>query len=235
MIPSPTAQTSQPVTTPSRLTSDVYGRLAALGLVAITLTLVLVGALHLLPETSGISPVRRTISEYALSPLGWMFEVAVLLLAVGSVAILLSLIGRGLVAAKSTGAALIGIWAVSLVMLVIFTKHNWAVGPSVQGHIHRVFSLTAFISLPFGVLAIAGKWRRSATDRAAAWWATGLGWLSLIAFSPLALAVILAPVTGTPWYRAIPLGLVERGLAFSEVAAVIALGIWAASRKRAAS
>ncbi|RIJ67797.1 DUF998 domain-containing protein [Nakamurella silvestris] len=205
-------------------------RLATFGLTLVAVTLLAIGALHLLPQTSGISPVRRTISEYALSPLGWVFEVAVLLLAAGSAAILLALVRCGLVKPVSTGSALLALWSVSLVMLVIFTKHNWAVGPSTEGQVHRVFSLVAFLSLPIGVLSIARRRRDRAhpvADRVSAWWATGLGWLSLAWFSPLALAVLLAPITGTPWYRAIPLGLVERGLALTEVLAVACLGIWA--------
>jgi len=236
---SPPRPSTQPHRGPStRLTDLAAARLSAvIGLWFVAITLLAVGALHLLPQTSGISPVRRTISEYALSPLGWVFEGAVLFLAAGSAAILLALIRRGLVALRSGAAFFIALWAVSLVMLVIFTKHNWAVGPSTEGQVHRVFSLVAFLSLPVGVLSVARRWRgrgNTAGDRVGAWWATGLGWLSLVWFSPLALAVLLAPVTGVPWYRAIPLGLVERGLALTEVIAVIALGLWALRHRETA-
>ena len=44
---------------------------------------------------------------------------------------------------------------------------------------------------------------------------------------PLLLGFALRPLTGVPWWRFVPLGLFERGLA-AEVAVVIVLGLWAA-------
>jgi hypothetical protein len=51
--------------------------------------------------------------------------------------------------------------------------------------------------------------------------------LSLLLFSPIVAAVALQPVTGVPWWVAIPLGAVERLLALSEVTAVLWLAWWA--------
>ena len=84
---------------------------------------------------------------------------------------------------------------------------------------------------PIAVLLLTRRPRSSAgaqrqprpvPARVARW----LGVLSLAWFAPIFGALLLSPVTGTPWWRAIPLGLVERGLVISEVLAVIALGIW---------
>ena len=44
--------------------------LAAIGLAGTLVAAVVIGALHLLPQTAGISPVTRTISEYALTDVG---------------------------------------------------------------------------------------------------------------------------------------------------------------------
>ena len=43
---------------------------------------------------------------------------------------------------------------------------------------------------------------------------------------------LLSPVTRTPWWQAVPLGLVERGLVMCEVLAVIALGVWVLTATR---
>jgi hypothetical protein len=51
--------------------------------------------------------------------------------------------------------------------------------------------------------------------------------LSLVCFSPILIAVALEPVTGVRWWRAIPLGAVERLLASAEVATVLAMAWWA--------
>jgi hypothetical protein len=48
----------------------------------------LLGVLHVVEPSSRVSPVRRTISEYALLDNGWVFDVAVLMLAAGSLAVL---------------------------------------------------------------------------------------------------------------------------------------------------
>ena len=55
---------------------------AAAGLVGVALAVVFVGLLHVL-YAGDVDPVRRTISEYALLPGGWLFDVAVVGLALG--------------------------------------------------------------------------------------------------------------------------------------------------------
>jgi hypothetical protein len=49
-----------------------------------------------------------------------------------------------------------------------------------------------------------------------------------LCFSPIVIAILTEPWTGVRWWRAIPLGAVERALALAEVATVLALGWWAA-------
>jgi hypothetical protein len=103
---------------------------------------------------------------------------------------------------------------------VAFPKHNWAVGPSASGTVHRVATLLAFVALPVAVLLIARG--RDVWARLARWLAWGsVGWLSVL-FGAIAVGV----VSGQAWWRIIPLGLVERGIAGFEVAAVIALAVW---------
>ena len=63
--------------------------LAAFGLVGVGVAVVLVGLLHVV-SAGRVSPVRRTISEYALGDSDWMFDVGVLGLAGGSVLVLLA-------------------------------------------------------------------------------------------------------------------------------------------------
>ncbi len=205
--------------------------LAWLGIGGALTAVVLVGALHVLPETAGIDPVRRTISEYALSSVGWVFNVGVLALAAGSLAIAAGLVLAGLARAGSIGSALVVLWSAALLVIVAFPKHNWAVGPSTNGQIHRAASIVAFLALPIAVLLLTRRTRPSpgaarqpkpASARAAFW----LGVLSLAWFVPIFGALLLAPLTRTPWWQAIPLGLVERGLVVSEVLAVIAMGIF---------
>lgn len=211
--------------------------LAAAGIGGAVIAAVLVGALHLLPGTSDISPVSRTISEYALTDSSWAFNLGVVALALGSLAVFAALISAGHAVRWSLGSLLGMLWAAALVVIVLFPKHNWAVGPSTNGQIHRVASIVAFLCLPVAVMLLTR--RRARTDaaerqaqpaaaRSAFWFAV----LSLLWFSPLVGAMLLSPITQTPWWRAVPLGLVERGLVICEVLAVVALGIWAITSTR---
>jgi hypothetical protein len=198
---------------------------AGLGFAAIGLCAVLFLLLH--PLAVEVNPVRRTISEYALGEFGWMFDLGVIALAVGSLLVLFALVGAGLLGWYSSGAMALGLWSVTLLVVVAFEKTNWSVGPSVSGYIHRYASLAAFVALPVAALALARRWRR---DPQFGGWAAGvrvLGWVSLGWLSTIFLGVFLRPLTGVPWWQFVPLGLVERGLALTEVVAVIVMGGWA--------
>jgi hypothetical protein len=85
-----------------------------------------------------------------------------------------------------------------------------------------------------GAGLIAYGWRRSPWRRYAYGTLT-LSVLSLLCFSPIAVAFLQQPVTGIRWWRVLPLGTVERLLALCEVATVIALGWWAARARPAPS
>ncbi len=229
-----TARDTAPATTSARMLPAGSLRaaraLAIAGIAAVVGAVLLVGALHFAPQTATISPVRRTISEYALTDAGWAFNLGALALAVGSLAVVGALVVTRAAAGRSGGALLASLWAAALLVIVLFPKHNWAVGPSTGGSIHRVASVVAFLCLPLAVIlltrrAVPGPLDRPVAARAAFWLAV----ISLLWFAPIVGALLLSPVTGTPWWQAIPLGLVERGLVITEVLAVIALGVWALS------
>ncbi len=204
-------------------TRPAGGRLLGLAGVAATLAgAALVGWLHLLQPS--VSPVRRTISEYALGDHAWVFNMAVLLVVAGSIATSMALARVRLLRPASLASVALAVWCAGLAGVVVFPKHNWAVGPSMSGEVHRGLSLAAFVSLPVAAILVGWAGRRS-------WWGRSsvlLGVVSLLAFSPIPIAYLVEPYSGVRWWRAIPLGLVERGLALSEVVAVLGLALWAA-------
>ncbi|KDE98872.1 hypothetical protein Y900_007900 [Mycolicibacterium aromaticivorans JS19b1 = JCM 16368] len=168
-----------------------------------------------------------TISEYVYTSGGAAFVAAVLILAVASAALLHGLIRAGRVRLRSAGSVLMMLWVVGLLGVVAFPKHNWVTGPSASGTVHRLATLLAFVALPLAVLLIARG--RDVTVRAARWFtAVGIGWLAVL-FGAIAVGV----ATGRPWWKLIPLGVVERGIAGFEVAALIALGLWLVRGERA--
>ncbi|MFC5830425.1 DUF998 domain-containing protein [Nonomuraea insulae] len=173
--------------------------------------------------------LRRTISEHGMGPGGWIFGLGVALLAAGSVAIGVSLARKRHAGVFGT-VALMG-WSLGLFMTAWFEKHDWSVGPSVSGSIHRAGSLVAFLCLPLAAVVIARPWRHRERSRATLM-AFGFGICSVLWVLGIGTAALVGAGYGLPWYRVMPLGLVERGLAVTEVAALLALGVWAAAGKR---
>src|SRR5690349_19707025 len=64
---------------------DMPSRTALASVLTLVAGTVLMLALHVVPPTNEISPVWRTLSQYALTSNKWLFDVAVLLVALGSV------------------------------------------------------------------------------------------------------------------------------------------------------
>lgn len=194
-------------------------------LAALVAGVVLMLALHVLPPTNEINPVRRTISQYALGPSKWIFDVAVLLVAAGSALAFGELVRRRVVRPLSGPVVLGALWTLSLLVVVWFTKTDWTVGPSVGGVIHRYASVVGFVALPLAVLLVAHRvfaaapgWRRTAQ---------GFGLVSLAGLGVLLVGVLRMIAGGGPWWRFVPLGLVERTMAAAAVAAiaVVMLGL----------
>ncbi|MCP2271219.1 DUF998 domain-containing protein [Actinokineospora diospyrosa] len=200
-----------------------------LALVGLLGGVVLLLSLHLLPPTNQISPVRRTISEYALSTNKWLFDASILLIAAASAAGFFLLWRRR---AHLPTAVFGAIWTLSLLAVVVFTKNNWAIGPSTGGMVHRYASVAAFLSLPLAVMLAAG-WLFP-RQRAWRWAARGFGALSLLWFGTIVVGAVNMLAGGPPWWRFVPLGLVERAIAGFAVAGlvVVLLGLHRAGSRR---
>jgi uncharacterized protein DUF998 len=177
--------------------------------------------LQVLPPTDTISPIRRTISEYALGPSKWIFDVALALVALGSVAGFAALVRQQRLAAFSAASVFCALWTVSLLLIVAYPKNNWAIGPSMGGTIHRVASVVAFVCLPIAVLlATRTVFAHSPLRRRVS---VGLSIVSLLWFGVIIGAIVVASATDDRWWTLIPLGLVERLMALTGVLAIVSL------------
>lgn len=172
---------------------------------------------------------RRTISHHALGERWWLFALAVLLLAAGSLAVFHALHAGGLTRYRSAAGVALSLWSVGLLMVALFEKHDWSMGPSPSGYIHWAGSLLAFVSLPVGAMLMARPWLHDGRWRWTARLTFWSGCASLACFLPIVLAVSIHLVDGTPWWRVVPLGLVERLLAVAEVTVVLIMSWWALS------
>ncbi|HZN16953.1 MAG TPA: DUF998 domain-containing protein [Micromonosporaceae bacterium] len=108
------------------------------------------------PSRGRDQPILRTISEYALHEAAWLFNLGVLGLAAGSAAVL-ALTLTGLVRPASLSGIGLLLWVAGLLAVVCFPKHDWRIGPSATGDVHRLASLIAFVSLPAAAVAWAGS------------------------------------------------------------------------------
>lgn len=224
-------------------------------------------ALHVAPwvtgQSSAVSPIRLTISEYQLTPLRAVFDASVLLVAAGAALVFRAAVDAGVVGAGAVSVAAGGIGAVGagatgavggrgravrlltaalavlavlgLIGVVAFTKQDWSLPPGLTGSLHRAASLVAFTALPLAVLAGVFAVGPRPLRRGSA----GRGWVTaamvfavagLAHFTPILVAIAVHGMRGG-WWAAVPLGLVERGMAVCEVMAVACLGICALRRK----
>ncbi|TDV51983.1 DUF998 domain-containing protein [Actinophytocola oryzae] len=208
----------------------MHSRTALAGVVALVAGCVLMLVLHVIPPTNEISPLRRTLSQYALTSNKWLFDVAVLLVALGSVLVFVAVV-RAREVPLYSGAVLLGVlWVASLLAIVTFTKTNWTVGPSIGGIVHRYASAVGFVSLPLAVLLLAGK---ALPDRPL--WRTasrGFAVVSLAWFGVIVVGVVRMAAGYGPWWLFAPLGLVERAIALTAVAAITTLALGLAHKPR---
>jgi len=195
----------------------------AFGYLAVAGGLLLLGLLHPLAGDQ-VDPVRQTLSEYALGELGWMFDLAVGALSVGSALLLVALLTTRVLRWPSVGATGLLIWVVALPVLVAFEKADWSVGPSLSGYVHRYACLAAFVALPAASMAIGRRCRGGPASRRAAAWIRALAWASYGWLGLIVLGMVLYPLAGLTLWRYLPLGLLERGLGATEVAALLVLG-----------
>ncbi|MET8851486.1 DUF998 domain-containing protein [Amycolatopsis sp. NPDC004625] len=191
------------------------------GIAALVVGAGLVLLLQVIPPTDEISATRRTISEYGLSDHKWVFDLAVVLVALGSAAGLAVLHRQGRL---PPAAAILGtLWTVGLLVIVAFPKPDWATVSRADfgGTLHRIASVVAFVALPLAVLVAARAAFPSSPGRR--WVARVLAVASLGWFAVILGAVVVAATEGGRWWTLIPLGLVERGMALTELVALAVL------------
>ncbi|TYB96156.1 DUF998 domain-containing protein [Micromonospora sp. WP24] len=185
------------------------------GLVGAGTAMLLFGVLHLPGQP--VHPVRDTVSDYALSRHGWLFNLAVLALATGSVLLLApalrrsgrSSFGRGRLAAV-VGPVGLAAWCVGLVVLVVFPRDAPGVPVSITGEIHRWAAVAALSGLPAGALLVAVR-RPGRLARAVVAGAVGC----VVALVPF----VAAYLVGSPLRPYV--GLLERLVCLAELCLLI--------------
>jgi hypothetical protein len=197
--------------------------LPVLGLAGMAVGAVMILSLQFLPPTDQISPISRTISEYALSSNKWVFDVAVALVAAGSAVGFGTLIRQRRVVGFSAATLFCALWTVSLLVIVVYPKRNYTLGTGSTGTVHRVASVVAFVCLPIAVLlANRTAHARSPVRRR---WVAALAIMTLLWFTVILGAIGVSLGGDGHWWQLIPLGLIERLMALNGLIAIGAL-VW---------
>lgn len=205
-------------------------RIAAAGFCTVVASIVLFLALDAHAIVATGSRLESTISAYGLGDGRWIFTIAVLLLAAGSAALLIAVVGRQLTRWKSGAALAMTLWIVGLVVLAVFPKQDWSQPETVSGSIHRAATAVAFVSLPVAAVLLARPWLRHRGHAAHARRTLTSGALAVASLTPLFYAIGVAVATEAKWWNVIALGHTERMLAISEVAILAVIGAWALAK-----
>ena len=102
-------------------------RLALLAILLVLLGAALLVLLHAVSKS--ISPLSQPISDYALTRYNWLFDLAVVVLAVGLATLLCALVAADLVELGSGSFVATAMCCVCLVVLVVFPDQGSAGGP----------------------------------------------------------------------------------------------------------
>ncbi|SDM09304.1 Protein of unknown function [Nonomuraea maritima] len=164
-----------------------------------------------------LDPMSVTVSEYALSRDGGVTQVAIAVLAVGSLALLAGLRAAG-APVRGMPERLLLVWSGALAVAAMVPTTPLGHDPDVAAQIHRYASVAAFVSLPAAGALLVPRLGADAVWKPVARvveWVALAGGFGLLAITYVAL----------PGDRVL-IGLVERLLLGAEVALLAVLAAW---------
>jgi hypothetical protein len=182
-------------------------------------------ALHFLPGSGGVDPVRETLSEYQLRSVGVGVPYALALLSANAATGLLGLamVRRGVLRGP-LAMALLATWCISLLGLTVFLKDPLGAEGTWYGLVHKLCTVANFVSLPALCALLWWRFRTVTPWRRYARTVGLLAAASLACAAPFGAAFLLhdgqVQTTGTA------LGLIERGIVAIDIAMIAALAAW---------
>ncbi|GGO03236.1 DUF998 domain-containing protein [Micromonospora parathelypteridis] len=186
--------------------------LFALGGIALAALLTVIGHLEV---NDDLSPWALTISDFAVSDRGGVIDVAMVVLALATVALLYGLRRTGPPRAQSgrTTELLLGTWSAGLLLAAVVPTNEPGTAMTTAAYVHRYASVVAFLALP-----VAGWLLARRPDLAPA--ARTLRTLVLLSLA-LAAAMIWSAYPGDR----VLIGLAERLLILTEVAVLATVAV----------
>jgi uncharacterized protein DUF998 len=197
-------------------------------LARLAIFLVLVGAALILllhGVSKGISPLSQPISDYALTRYSWLFDLGVVVLALGLALLLCALVAAELVALGSGSFVATATCCVCLVVLVVFPDQGSAGGLSASGWAHWTAAMVAFGGLLVTPVVLGSRHRTRAGCSRLPGIARRVSYSAGAWFAMLLTGSVIELVTPLGVWRLG--GLVERALSASEVVVAMLLAVWA--------
>jgi hypothetical protein len=169
--------------------TEQVSRMATLAMAGIAYFVVIIVALHFLRPD--LNPISRPTSEYAVGPYGFLMTTAFFSMSVASWALVIGL-GQGLApAARSRiGLGLLAVWAVGVLIAMLFPIDLDGAPQTLAGTIHAISGPLTFLSLTVGVLLVSRRFKHDEAWRPFYRSALLLSLLMLVEFVgvPLAMA-----------------------------------------------
>lgn len=182
------------------------------------------GLLQLLPPVRHMNPMSEPLSKYALTGLGWLFDVAVLTLAVGVAGVLAALVlGRCVRVSSMTFVAMTAC-CVGLIAIVVFPDYTSAGRLTTIGWLHWIAAVIAFCGPPIAPLILARRHRPATGCSRLPNFARYLSFTAMSCFAIFLVGTLLEWVAAIPAWRIG--GIVERCLAGAEIAIAVVLAVW---------
>ncbi|MEU7917675.1 DUF998 domain-containing protein [Micromonospora zamorensis] len=186
--------------------------LLALGGIALAALLTVIGHLEV---NDDLNPWALTISDFAVSDRGGVIDVAMVVLALATVALLYGLRRADPPRSRSarTAELLLGAWVVGLLLAAVVPTNEPGTAMTTAAYLHRYASVVAFLALPVSGWLLARRPTLAPTART-------LRTLVLLSLA-LAAAMIWSAYPGDRML----IGLAERLLILTEVAVLATVAV----------
>jgi hypothetical protein len=132
--------------------------LTTIALIGICLFVILIIVLHFLP--TGYDALRRPTSEYAVGKYGFFMTIAFLGMSVGSFALVAGLY-KGISRRPKLGLILLCIWAIGVLVAMIFPIDAEGAPSTTNGTIHETNGPITFMSLTIGAILVSISFRHN--------------------------------------------------------------------------
>jgi hypothetical protein len=215
------------------LTRTTFANRLLLPFTALTVTVAtaMIVGLHLLPGWGGVNPITGMLSDYGVRPDGWVFDIALDILSLGSLALLVTMAWHGMMRGRMTYVLMVS-WCLCLIGIGTFTKDPNTAAQSFRGGLHLYSTAAACFSLPIAALVIGWQHRRDPAWRRLAWTTQGLALISVPCFLPFVISFFIIRITHSAGLH-IPTGLVERVMGGLDLALLVVLTLWSHRAARA--